>query len=244
MLTSCVYSVSAITTSSSLPNGLSVPPMLTISTATPNAESEDDDADTDADAPTTPTANQPQTAGRKQFFAPITDFWSRRSASSSNGKASSSPSLPGTPELSGSEEVEGVSHAGDTSVEEVSVDDSQSHISATTDRSPSVDAVSVRTVTKSTADDPLPSNDMSTSSATTTTEDDAEDTETIKDGSVGRAAASQSGWLAKAFFGQQIEQDRGRRERGGEKFGSPRRRTGGTRAPNGVAATDSIRNPT
>jgi hypothetical protein len=51
-------------------------------------------------------------------------------------------------------------------------------------------------------------------------EDEVGDTETIKDGSVGRSSTAQSGWLTKAFFGQQIERDR---DRDKEKVGVRRR---------------------
>lgn len=159
-------------------------------------------------------------------------------------RASASPTLPDTPELSPGDEdrddqpTDQPEHPADNANR---VPTSITMDEPSKEPDPHSQALNGDVVSTG----PLPKSDSQSyvdlvntgTTAAPATEDDGEDTETIKDGSVGRGAGyAQSGWLAKAFFGQQVEQDRGRKEKG-EKV-SARRRVATSRTVSSVGAPD------
>jgi len=144
---------------------------------------------------------------RKTFFAPISEFWLARSGSNTAKTPNGSPVPPlhpFTPETGPSEDPEAAA-AALTSPHEAPVEHSPALEDTNTLKLPN-------------GNNTLKSNGLSVGSDTAISEQSATetvgtraddgDTETIKDGTAGRAAA-QSSWITKAFFGQ-IDRDRDR----------------------------------
>lgn len=228
-----------------------IAPAATTATSLTDIDTErsaDSSADPDAGASSTgtPTPTNNDTP-RKPFFAPIniSGFWHLRGSSGSStvratSGPSAEPSLPSTPELSGAEDSSDVTPPA-TPPDPETNDQPADSDTAAQDNDPIILPGKVDVSPNVEAGLPLGQSNGTESSTTastaaSTTEEDVDDTETIKDGAVGRpsllpsqahATVQQSGWLTKAFFGQQIDRERDPRDKekdGGSKFASGRRR--------------------
>lgn len=146
---------------------------------------------------------------RKALFAPISGFWLSRSGSNatrtSNG-LSAPPSSSSTPETRASEQS-GVAADVLPSEPDVPAD----HPALPDDRDkikPSNGHATAHKVNGLPVDSNTATSDESAAETVDASVDDGGDTETIKDGAIGRVAA-QGSWITKAFFGQ-IDRDRDR----------------------------------
>lgn len=205
-------------------------PLPSATDADPNTTSASADDASSNGAPTPTNGNTP----RKAFFAPIniSGFWQLRGGSgfstlrSTNGP-SAAPSLPSTPELTTPED----SGSSDITSSPASGTDATSNSELEADIVPAaesgpqdVDQDSTASRMNRNGDAPIVDSNTTVSASSAATEEETDDTETIKDGTTGRASHSpshsrshsqqSSGWLTKAFFGQQIDRERDLREKG------------------------------